>query len=102
MKILVQFRILRWWRWLRAINKLIGQYLDDKYRAGNCPLCNTIIRANCKDCLWLKFEGRKCIDLPGFEDDYKDRIKRLRRWKYRMLWGKKAYNKKYDFFGELK
>ena len=98
MKILVQFRILRWWRWLRAVNKLIEWYLNDEYCAFNCPFCHiSKDSGNCKDCLWVRFEGVRCTSgRYGLEPDYKERLERLRRWKYRMYWGKKAYIKKYE------
>lgn len=57
----------------------------------DCPLCEhtknlskktKVSRSFCQQCLWIKFEGRKCEPID-FMNDFNS-IKRLRQWK-RML-----------------
>lgn len=72
--------------WIKAIDKLIKEYNKDNYYPSRCPLCYISEEKGCQDCLWIIFEGRLCDDGQDLhlERTYKERIKRLNRWKRKL------------------
>ena len=76
--------------WLKAIKKLRKHYENyplnefplfyDRVMEKRCPLC-LACASFCDDCLWVKFEGKHCIDSPSFNNHTtKLRLDRLDRW----------------------
>jgi len=76
--------------WLGAIRKLREHY--KKYPSNEtppyyseiytelCPFCVVSNHVNCKDCLWIKFEGDTCDMSFFWNDATAQRLDRLDRW----------------------
>jgi len=74
--------------WIWACDVVIHRYENNTYDYLGCPLCTVArrdSRRQCKDCLWVKFEGVACTDDDAkWGCGNKGKIRRINRWKRKL------------------